>query len=400
MLGGTYGSPPRQMFKCLGPDGSSHRFAGTLPRLIADGEVCQHCDNEVHRHQGPMLTRGYEFHLRLAAQALLDVGNGLTYTEAAARARATAGRGPYSAAQPNGALVAEWIDVLAPLLVGAHAETSWPETVVVDSTNFIISNVRMGTSKQAFAIVAVYGYPRESAGGQLLGLYATHEHLAESYGEAFAYFESLGNQRLGASGAWAPPTMLLTDGEWALLNGMTSYWNAGTGPDCGTGGAPYAKRCEWHLRKNAKKALKLAGITSLDHPIQSVLGAAFQSLAGWDAFCVAAQEFPQIARYTARNDAQVRDQVVRRATLPQHHSSAALETVLERVRQQVERRSFAFRNQRRTNLLLGLMRNHEIRVDDLDHYTELLREAARASGGRIEFQRRGYCTDRAFDLRP
>ena len=46
------------------------------------------------------------------------------------------------------------------------------------------------------------------------------------------------------------------------------------------------------------------------------------------------------------------------------------------------------------------MRNHEIRVDDLDHYTELLREAARASGGRIEFQRRGYCTDRAFDLRP
>ena len=70
VLGGTYGSPPRQLFKCRGPDGSSHRFAGTLPRLIADGEVCQHCDDEVHRHQGPMLTRGYEFHLRLAAQVM------------------------------------------------------------------------------------------------------------------------------------------------------------------------------------------------------------------------------------------------------------------------------------------------------------------------------------------
>jgi len=150
-LGGTYGSPPRQMFRCVSPGGSSHRFAGTLPRLIAEGEVCQHCDNEIHRHQGPLLTRDYEFHLRLAAKALLDVGNGLTCTEAAARARATAGRGLYGGVEPNGALVAEWIDVFAPLLVGAHAETSWPETVVIDSTNFIISNVRMGTSKQAFA---------------------------------------------------------------------------------------------------------------------------------------------------------------------------------------------------------------------------------------------------------
>ena len=57
-----------QMFKCLGPDGSSHGFAGTLPPLIADGEVCQRCDNEAHRHQGPLLTRDHEFHLRLAAK--------------------------------------------------------------------------------------------------------------------------------------------------------------------------------------------------------------------------------------------------------------------------------------------------------------------------------------------
>ncbi len=49
------------MFKCRGADGSSHRFVGTLARLIADGEVCQHFENEVHRHQGPVLTRGYEF---------------------------------------------------------------------------------------------------------------------------------------------------------------------------------------------------------------------------------------------------------------------------------------------------------------------------------------------------
>jgi len=163
----------------------------------------------------------------------VDVGNGLTYTEAASPARATAGHAPYGGVQPSGALVAEWIDVLAPLLVGAHAATSWPETVVVDSTNFIISNVWMGTSKQAFAIVAIYAYAQHSTRGQLLGPYATHEHFAESYGEAFAYFEALGNQRSGTSTPWTPPTMLLTDGEWALLNGMTAYWNAEPVPTMG-----------------------------------------------------------------------------------------------------------------------------------------------------------------------
>lgn len=161
-LGGTYGSPPRQMFRCVSPDGSSHRFAGTLPRLVADGEMCQRCDKEVHRHQGRLLTRDYEFHLRLAARALLDVANGLAYTEAAARARATAGRGRYGSVKPNGALVAEWIDVLAPLLVGADAETSGPETVVAASTNIVISNVRIGTSKQA---LGGGRWPEESHGG-------------------------------------------------------------------------------------------------------------------------------------------------------------------------------------------------------------------------------------------
>ena len=66
----------------------------------------------------------------------------------------------------------------------------------------------------------------------------------------------------------------------------------------------------------------------------------------------------------------------------------------------IERRSFTFRNQRRTNLLLGLMRLAELRVDDLGHYTEVLREAARVAGGSITYQRQGYCTGAAYDLRP
>jgi hypothetical protein len=96
---GTYGSPPRQLFECRlkgpwkAPDGSrkrppgTHRFAGELPRLLRDPGVCPHCDSEVARHQGPLPSCKYEFHLRPAAQAPVDVGAGKTYTQAALSGR-------------------------------------------------------------------------------------------------------------------------------------------------------------------------------------------------------------------------------------------------------------------------------------------------------------------------
>jgi hypothetical protein len=251
-LGGIYGNPPRQLYKCVDATGRSHRFAGTLPRLLAETSTCAHCDNHIERHQGPVLTEDYQFHLRVAAQALIDVGTGDTYTKAAAKARVAAGRGPYKGLEPNGELVAQWVDVFAPVIVAAYAETSWPETVLIDSTNFIIHNTAMGTSAQAFAVIGAYGYP-VSGPGRLLGLYATHEHLTQDYANTIDYFEALGSTG-GSTSPWTPPRMVLTDGESALLAGLRQRWNAGTGKACGTGARPYAKRCEWHLRKNAKKA--------------------------------------------------------------------------------------------------------------------------------------------------
>ncbi len=121
------------------------------------------------------------------------------------------------------------MDVLGGLLVLEHAETSWPETTLIDSTNLIITNRRMGTSAQAFAIVAVYGYDQGAKPGRLLGFYATHEHLTSDYVDALAYFEGLGNQRTGASSRWSPPRMVLTDGESALVAGIRQYWKVGTG---------------------------------------------------------------------------------------------------------------------------------------------------------------------------
>jgi hypothetical protein len=150
-----------------------------------------------------------------------------------------------------------------------------------------------------------------------------------------------------------------------------------------------------------KKALKSDAVPG-DDPVRVLLNTAFHSATDWAAFgaAVTASSYLHTQRFVTRNDKQVSDQVDRRAGLPQHHSIAALEGVLTRVRESVERRAFTFRNQRRTNLLLGLMRNHEMNLDQLDRYAELLRDAALASGGRIRHQRAGYLPGRRYDLRP
>ena len=401
VLAGTYGKTPRQLFRCVPEDGPAHRFAGALPRLVVEGGVCAHCDNPVHRHQGPALTSGYEFHLRLAAQALMDVGTGLTYTEAAARARVASGRGPYEGREPTGALVAEWVDVLAPVLLREHAPVAWPETVLLDSTNFLITNPRAALApSQAFAIVAVYGYDGGAARGRPLGLYAAHDDATSTYIDALAYLEDLGNARTGAIGRWDPPAMV-TDNAREVVGGAKAYWNAGIDETCGPGTSrPFHKRCEWHLRRNAKRTLRAHGIGGPRHWMRQRLDTALLRGEGWQEFADRGAQFPDIDKWVQANDTQVRAQANRRTQLPPHHTVAAADQLLARIRQRVERRAFTFRNQRRMNLLLGLMCLHEQRVDTLDHYTEVLRKEAEASGGRIARQRQGYCVGRVYDLRP
>ena len=48
---GHCGKPPRQRFRCVGPDGF-HRFVPQLPRRIAHDEVRDTCDSRVPGHRG------------------------------------------------------------------------------------------------------------------------------------------------------------------------------------------------------------------------------------------------------------------------------------------------------------------------------------------------------------
>ena len=113
------------------------------------------------------------------------------------------------------------------------------------------------------------------------------------------------------------------------------------------------------------------------------LNDAFRTLAGWDAFTAAVQH-PRLTASRAWVEANP-DLVVAQAgprhLLPGHHSTAALDAHLGAVRDYLDSRSFVLRNQRRTTLMLGLVRLHLNVTDDPRRYTELLRSWLTTNAG-------------------
>ena len=150
---GQYGKPPhrRQLYRCYPADGSKpHAFAGATPRLTAESGSCHHCENPVAEHQGPRLAQTYRFPVVQAAHALVMVGQGVSYTEAADRVRVRNARGRVAS---GAQLVGNWVEVLGPAVAASRAETSWPETVVLDDTWFMVTNRRTGLISRAFSVL-------------------------------------------------------------------------------------------------------------------------------------------------------------------------------------------------------------------------------------------------------
>lgn len=166
MKDGAYGRPPRQRFRCIGEVVNEktgeirgfHRFVPALPRLVVAAAVCDVCEGHVHSHAGPVASRTYGFPVREVAAAFVAVGTGASYLQAADRARVAARRTRLDGDR-DGALVAEWIDLLAEVVIAPHAEHGWPETLVLDSTRFMAENARTGIQTLAFNVLGAYGYP-------------------------------------------------------------------------------------------------------------------------------------------------------------------------------------------------------------------------------------------------
>lgn len=376
---GRYGFPERQRFRCLGPLNEAtgktefHRFVPPEPRVMTLSGVCDTCENEVHIHDGPLAGRTYAFPLREVAAAFVAIGTGASYTQAADRARVSSRRRRL-AAERGAALVAEWLDLLGPTVVDHAAETGWPETLVLDNTWFMVKNRRTDTQTLAFNVLGAYGYPATGK-PRVWKLHATHHAREQDW---ISFLTSLDTT--------VPPRLVVCDGSDAIVNAVRAVWPEQPGPSFPV---PFVQRCELHLHRNGLEAMAGDHIGGHLHWMRTRLGTAFVRLEGWDELVEKASGFASTQAWLSQITDFAPTQVGVRHLLPAHHSTAALDLALGRVRDFLDSRSFVLRNARRTNLLLGLVRNHLNRVDVERDYYRLLRAQLDAAGGRLPAQRGG-----------
>lgn len=382
---GRYGSPERQLFRCLGNVINErtgevrgyHRFAPETPRVMTASGVCDTCESEVHTHAGPLAGRTWGFPLREVASAFVAVGTGASYAQAADRSR-VASRRQRLKRDRGGPLVAEWLDLLGPVVLDAYAESAWPETLVLDRTWFMVKNKRTGAQSLAFNVLGAYGYTPDGK-GRVWGLYATH-HATHLEWEEFL-------RTLDVS---VPPRLVVCDGDEAIINAVRAVWPPAPGDALSV---PFVKRCELHLHRNGLDAMAQDNIGGHLSYMRRRLGTAFLRSEGWDELVDRSQGYTATQSWLAGIAADVSAQVAVRHLLPQHHSTAALDQALGRVRDFLDSRSFVLRNKRRTNALLGLVRNHLNGIDVERHYFQVLRDHLDTSGGRLPSQRTGYDRD-------
>jgi hypothetical protein len=121
-------------------------------------------------------------------------------------------------ADQGGAVVAEWLDLLAPAVLEAYEEESWPKTLVLNSTWFRAENPWTHTHELAFSVLGAYGYPARRRSRPAVGAGPTHT-AAQSDWEAF----------LRGLDITAPPKLVITDGTQPH-NAVRAVWPATPGP--------------------------------------------------------------------------------------------------------------------------------------------------------------------------
>jgi hypothetical protein len=327
-----------------------------MARMVLDhDESCESCEQVLSPHQGPAVAHRYVFPVREVALALVRVGRGMSYTDAADRSRARTRRGNLVSAQ----LVGNWVEVFGPVVAAAHAEATWPETVVLDSTPFYAEMPIIGTGR-VFEVLCVTGYEAGATKSRVLALKAVTRANKASW-------STLLRSRPGV------PTLVISDEDPVLMPLVGPLWPSAT-----------LRLCRWHLRQRFNLQLRRLNIeNSPTHPINLVAGHAFDDLPSWRKLKAAVRRHggADLNNWVLNHDAGLLTEFAA-GPLPDHHSNGAAEAALREVRQLIGNRAFCFRNAERTNRLLELARLRLNKVDDVGHYAAEIRKYLEA-GGRL-----------------
>lgn len=156
----------RQRWLCQPPNGyRPHRFSEVLPRRESQADLCPRCSTVLEPWEGQPVPRGYSFAASEIAHALALVAHGESYRRSAQAVRALAQREIEASNQAlglcrrripdyDGQLVANFVDVFAPIVLEQALPKEWPEELVVDSTEFKVNHgAKQGASYHVFCTV-------------------------------------------------------------------------------------------------------------------------------------------------------------------------------------------------------------------------------------------------------
>ena len=386
-LDGTYGTPGhrRQRYKCSPNGGTSHVFTELLPREESWRGACDQCERHLERREGPKAPRRYQFVARGIAEALQAIGAGDSYMQASRVARDRARRFRYDSEtgeireSAHGQLVADWVELFAPVVFAPHRPASWPAqgSLLLDHIPFRIraedeSGRGIPGGTVAFDVFCAVGY---RAGKPRLW-----------HAEAFPSAHPAHWSAFLASLEGEPPRVVC-DAHRAMLQAIEERWPAAE-----------LHQCEWHLRHALRRLLRKQVRRSSSPELRELYERAEGALAGpsfWGQFTGVARELDNesVNRWIAVNGPTIEAQFARRpppskrpAEMPL--TTSALEQLTRPIAAALYPRRYALKNRERLNRLLMLMQLHINGDDDVRAYSKTIRSWLESNDGRPTGRRR------------
>ena len=382
---GQYGPPGhrRQYYRCTPGNGDRpHRFTEVLPREESWKDACELCERDVEFHEGPHAARKYQFVARGIAEALVTVGAGSTYRDAAAVARERARR---LRADPqtgqlrftrHGSLVMDWVEVFAPVVFEAHRPREWPASgsLLLDDLPFRVRDPDSGRNRIAFRVFAAMGYE-----GRRPRLWRLEAFTSKCRADWQAFLGALGG---------APPRVVC-DNDSGLTNAVRARF-----PDA------ELYLCEWHLRHALERLMGKIRAEDPDHrdaiaELLEQVEAAFTGPSFWAPFLERAHAagIPRLNEWLDTTGRIVEEQFSRRgprssraADMPL--SASPLDAFINPIRASIQPRAYGLKNRERTNRMLMLMQLHANGQDDVHDFTRLVRAWLATNQGRPRVDRR------------
>jgi len=395
----TSDSRRRIVWACVAADGTSHRFTPSEPirHPLGHDDACRDCEHVYLPSEGPRVGRNATYTFREEADTLIDAGRGAKYREAAERVRRAAGRGTSDEVSNEASLVTGWLDVFGSVIVDHYERkaTHWPEVIAIDSKPLkkpsLDDETGEAISVENGEILCVVDRSAGHREGKpfLLRLGGGKDNVS--------WLRLFGEARLEGAPRW-----VVADGDLGIEKAVGIAF-----PEA------VFYRCEGHLLKNARDAYKLDKLPEwvareqdefgpdaygvprgkqrrFKRPaVYEALQQALWSPEHWQAFVdVVERDVPatkiNLRTWMAGVAELVEVQYQLRQLFPgMPRSTGQVEAkVLDKVTDRIGSRAGYFRNRRRLDILLGLIRLDIAREADSYAYMSILREHYAANGYR------------------